>query len=361
MRSTVRVSGRSPGARASESGVTEAQRLQGRFGLGVSNCRAGQSVVDAVVEAEQLGAEVAFVAEDIGFRDAFALLSLAAGRTETIRLFTGVVNPFTRTPISLAMGAATVNELSGGRAGVGLGASSAALVTDRLGLEHVRPVRVMREATEALRLLWTNDPVTYAGEVFRLSDALLEVPVPGAQIPVFYAAMGQQMLRLAGGLADGVLLNVGASVEYVRWAVAQIAAGAESVNRDPREVTVAAWHTAYVGANEEAALTRARRWLAGTLSIPGQGELLLEHTGLSTEILTPIRELVSAYPHSGDPNRAAAHVPEEVARRLTLIGAPDAVAARIAEYRDAGVDVPVLAIGALRALASREDRGAGSS
>jgi 5,10-methylenetetrahydromethanopterin reductase len=359
MRSIVRVSRRSRDVRASERGVTSTQRLQGRFGLGVSNCRAGQSVVDAVVEAELLGAEVAFVAEDIGCRDAFALLSLAAGRTETIRLFTGVVNPFTRTPISLAMGAATVNELSGGRAGVGLGTSSAALVTDRLGLAYVRPVRVMREATEALRLLWTNEPATYAGEVFRLSDAHLEVAVQGAQIPVFYAAMGQQMLRLAGRLADGVLLNVGASVEYVRWAVGQIAAGAESVNRDPREVTVAAWHTAYVGEDEEAGLTRARRWLAGTLSIPGQGELLLEHTGLSTEILAPIRELVSAYPHSGDPDRAAAHVPDEIARRLTLIGTPDTVAARIAEYRDAGVDVPVLAISALRALAARENVGTG--
>jgi 5,10-methylenetetrahydromethanopterin reductase len=338
----------------SDPGAVDQPRLRGRYGLGVSNCRPGTAVVNAVAEAERLGAEAAFVAEDIGCRDTFALLSVAASRTDTIRLFTGVVNPYTRAPISLAMGAATVHELSGGRAGIGLGTSSPALITGQLGLPHERPVRAMREATEVLRLLWSNTPVSYQGDLIHLEGAHLDIRVPSGKIPVYFAAMGQQMLRLAGRLADGVLLNVGASVDYVRWAVDQIRSAAEAVDRDPQDITVAAWHTAYLDDDEEVAVKKARRWLAGTLSIPGQGELLLEHSGCSSEILGPIRELVSAYPHGGDPDRAAEYVSEEVARRLTLIGSAGEVVKRVAEYRAAGVDLPVLAISTLRAVAAYE-------
>ena len=100
------------------------------------------------------------------------------------------------------------------------------------------------------------------------------------RIPIFFAAMGPQMLRLVGSAADGVLLNVGASVEYVRWAVNQIQAGAEAAGRTRGDVTVAAWITAYVTDDYAVGLQRAREWLATMLSIPRQGELLLETVDL---------------------------------------------------------------------------------
>jgi 5,10-methylenetetrahydromethanopterin reductase len=327
-----------------------------RFGLGISNCRQGTVVAGAVADAESLGAEIAFVSEDIGCRDAFALLTMAAARTERIRLCTGVVNPFTRSPMSLAMGAATVHEASGGRAGLGLGTSSPDLIGTQLGLPHVRPVRVMQEATETVRALLTGRTVEYDGEIFHVHGTALQGFAERSSIPVYFAAMGPQVLRLAGRIADGVLLNVGASTEYVRWAVDQIRSSAEEAGRDPTEVTIAAWHTAYIDTDRQAALRKAKRWLATMLSIPRQGELLLEKSRISTDILVPIRAHVSGYPHAGSPDEAAAHVPDEVAERLTLLGSVEVVGARLQAYRDAGVDLPVLPITALRALAPREGR-----
>jgi 5,10-methylenetetrahydromethanopterin reductase len=324
--------------------------MRERFGLGVSNCRPAASVVRAVIEAEGLGAEIAFVAEDINCRDAFQLAALAAGATQRIRLSTGVVNPYTRNPTSLAMAVATLDEVSDGRASLGLGTSSPALIEGQMGIPSEGSVAVMREATEIIRGLLAGSTVTYQGSRYAYRDAALDVRPVQTRVPIFYAAMGPKMLRLAGRLADGVLLNVGASTDYIQWAVRQIAVGAAEANRDAGEITIAAWLTAYIVDDRDEGLQRAKEWLAGMLSIPLQGELLLERAGFDTGILEGIRRHHGAYPHFGDRVAAAAYIPDDVAESLALIGSVQGVRERIAEYRAAGVQVPVLGIGSLRVL-----------
>jgi 5,10-methylenetetrahydromethanopterin reductase len=326
-----------------------------RLGLGVSNCRPVEEVVSAVRRAEELGAEIAFVAEDINCRDAFQLLGAAALQTQNIRLSTGVVNPFTRNPTVLAMSAATLDEISGGRALLGLGTSSPALIEGQMGIPHSGSVAVIQEATDVIRLLLSGGTVNYAGAVHTYVDAHLEVKPEQAVIPIFFAAMGPRMLRLSGRLADGVLLNVGASPGYVEWAVGEIARGASEAGRDPASVTIAAWMTAYIGDEPSENLRRAREWLAVMLSIPRQGELLLEKAGFDTTILGPIRERVSGYPHGGDRAAAGRLVPVEVAQELTLVGTAAQVRDRIDEYRRAGVQIAVLGISALAAMSRLRD------
>ncbi len=321
-----------------------------RFGLGVTNCRSADSVVEAVREAEALGAEIAFIAEDINCRDAFELAALSARETQLIRISTGVVNPYTRNPTSLAMAVATLDEISNGRASLGLGTSSPSLIETQMGIPAAGSLSVMREATEIIRALLAGDTVTYAGRRFSYSDARLEVLPVQESVPIVYAAMGPKMLGLAGHVADGVLLNVGASTDYVRWAVGEIERGAKSRSRDPNEITIAAWLTAYIVQDYAEGLRKAKEWLAGMLSVPRQGELLLERAGFDTSILEGIRQHNSAYPHRGDKTAAASFIPDEVAESLALIGSADQVRERIIQYRDAGVQIPVLGIGTLRAL-----------
>jgi len=321
----------------------------GPLGLGISNCHRATEVVAAVRQAEERGAEIAFIAEDVNCRDAFQLGALCASQTRRIRLATGVVNPYTRNPTSLAMAIATLDELSEGRAALGLGTSSPALIEEQMGIPQGKSVRVMREATEIVQALLSGQKVTYRGERFAYRDAQLEV-LPRSRVPIYFAAMGPLMLRLAGQIADGVLLNVGASTEYVEWAVDQVSAGAKEAGRSPKDVTIAAWLTIYVTDDYEDGLRRAREWLAMMLSIPRQGELLLEHARLDASILPEIRSRVGAYPHHGDRSAAAGYVSPEVAERLTLIGTPEQVRRRLEDYGRAGVQIPVLGPSALRAL-----------
>ncbi|HEX6507945.1 MAG TPA: LLM class flavin-dependent oxidoreductase [Chloroflexota bacterium] len=323
-----------------------------RYGLGVSNCRSASNVVAAVSEAETLGAEVAFIAEDVNCRDAFQLCALSASETNRIRLSTGVVNPFTRNPTSLAMAVATLDEVSAGRAQLGVGSSSPSLIEGQMGIDSRGPVTVMRETTEIVRMLLSGQVVTYTGERFRYREAVLQVQPVQASVPIYFAAMGPQMLRLAGALADGVLLNVGASTDYVRWAVRHVEEGAVSAGRDPRDITIAAWLTVYLDDERAGAAKRAREWLATMLSVPRQGELLLKHSGLDTSVLDRIRTHYRAYPHGGDLEAAAAHVPDEFVQQLTLIGDVAHVRERLQEYSQSGVQLAVMAISALRAVMS---------
>ncbi len=321
-----------------------------RFGLGISNCRPASQVVDEVRRAESLGAEIAFIAEDVNCRDAFQLAGLAASATATIRLATGVVNPYTRNPTSIAMAIATLDEVCGGRATLGIGSSSPSLIEGQMGIPHGKPVQVLREAVTIIRALLAGERVTANGERFNFRDAKLEVRPIQPRIPIYLAAMGPLALRLAGQIADGVLLNVGASTEYVRWAIDEIRIGAEAAGRDPGTVTIAAWLTVYVTDEYESGLHKARAWLAGMLSIPRQGELLLAHAGGDSAILAEIRRLYRAYPHSGDREAAAAVVPPELAERMALIGNVERVRERLEEYRQAGVQVPVLGPAAVSGL-----------
>jgi 5,10-methylenetetrahydromethanopterin reductase len=324
----------------------------GRFGVGVSNCRGVEDLVAGVQLAEELGAEIAFIAEDIGCRDAFELCALSALRTSKIRISTGVVNPYTRSPVSLAMAAATLDEISQGRATLGLGSSSAALIERQSGIQRQKPVVTMREAAEVIRRLLGGETVSYQGNAFQIFEAKLQVKPIQDKVPIVFAAMGPLMLRLAGNLADGVLLNVGASTEYVRWAVSEVERGAKIANRDSAEVPVAAWLSAYITEDYESGLQRAREWLSTMLSIPEQGELVLEHSGIDVGMLEAIRRHVQGYPHAGDRRAAADYVPPDVAKRLALVGTKALVLKRIEEYRQAGVSIPVLGLPALRALSA---------
>jgi 5,10-methylenetetrahydromethanopterin reductase len=321
-----------------------------RFGLGISNCRPSADVIAGVRLAEALGAEIAFIAEDVNCRDSFQLCALSAYRTKRIVVGTGVVNPYTRTPTSLAMATATLEESSSGRALLGLGASSPTLIEGELGIRFGNSVEMMRETATIVRALLRGESVTFKSDRFTYADARLKVSVSRRRIPIYFAAMGPRTLRLAGEIADGVLLNVGASTAYVRWAVAQVREGAERSGRDPGEVTVAAWITAYLGDDHDAGVRRARRWLSAVLSVPRQGELLLEHGGFESTILPDVRRRVGAYPHAGDRSEAGELVPPEWAERMTIVGTREEARRRLKEYRDAGVQVPVLGLGALKEL-----------
>ncbi|HZS94139.1 MAG TPA: LLM class flavin-dependent oxidoreductase [Chloroflexota bacterium] len=326
------------------------------IGLGINNCRTVADVVDQVAEADRLGAEIAFISEDVNCRDAFQLAALAAVRTDKIRLATGVVNPYTRNPTALAMSIATLDEISQGRAVLGLGSSSPSLVRDQMGLVHAGSVVRMRETVEIVSRLLAGEEVSFGGKHFRYASAKLEVPTVQGKIPIYLAAMGPAMLRLAGMMADGALLNVGASLEYTQWAVAVIRAGEAEAGRPPGSVRVAAWLAVYLNPDRRVALARARSLLATMLSIPGQGELLLERSGEPIDLLGEIRRRYQAYPHRGNLEAAAELIPDDLAERLTFIGDRAAVRKKMEQYRAAGIDVPVVGPAALRYLLTAAGR-----
>jgi alkanesulfonate monooxygenase SsuD/methylene tetrahydromethanopterin reductase-like flavin-dependent oxidoreductase (luciferase family) len=269
----------------------------------------------AFAAAARLGEDRGYAAvflPEIAGRDAFAALTGLAGETEALTLATGVVPMTSRTPVVTAMGAATVQERSGGRMILGLGTGPTAPgALDRLR-EQVGTLRAMlghAEGTDGSRLS-------------------LALPAP---VPIWVAALGPRAMRLAGEIADGVLLNW-CPPERVAQARAAVGEAAGLAGRDPGDVTLAVYVRASVGGDDEAAMAAFRRAAGQYASYPAYARQFTD-VGLGPEA-----EAAAAAHHAGRPEQ----VPEALVRAIGLVGDPDVARGRLRAYRDAGADLTVV-------------------
>lgn len=174
-----------------------------------------QQMVDAVVRADTAGFEEVWVADEGPMRDPAAVLAAAALRTTRCRLGVGITSPVLRHPGALAATWSTIDELSEGRAILGLGLGGS-LSLEPYGLEFERPVALMRDAIRSARAAMEARD----GDGYRL----MSHAAPARQVPIFLAAKGEQLNRLAGREADGVFLSgfrldeVGRAVGWAREA-----------------------------------------------------------------------------------------------------------------------------------------------
>ena len=196
--------------------------------------------------AESLEYRAVFLPEIAG-RDAFAALTALAGETSSLLLGTGIVPMTSRIPRLTAMGAATVNERSGGRAILGIGTGPARKgALDALAAQ-VRQIRALIGGAPGSLLDEDLDP--------------LSLRSPSA-VPVWIAGLGPRSMRLAGRIADGVLLNW-CSPERVAQARLDIRAAAVDAGRDPDAVTVAVYVRACVDQDDPAAALAAAKAATG--------------------------------------------------------------------------------------------------
>jgi len=240
----------------------------------------------------------------------------------------GVVNPYTRHPALIAMGAATLDRLAGGRLLLGLGRSDRAVIEGALGIPYGVPRDVLAEAVATVRSLLDAEP----------AGGLCLALRPARRVPIYLAAMGPRALRLAGAVADGVLLNAYVPPGYVRHAVEEVRAGARAAGRDPAAVEVACMLVVRLTDEPAALLPQLRERLAQQLAEPHVGELLLERGGFDPSIVGPLRAALAASGAAA----AAAYVGTEIVEAFTLLGDAERCRERIEAYRAAGVDRPLL-------------------
>ena len=175
--------------------------------------------------AEAQGYEMVWVPEGNGF-DSLTRLTYLAAHTRRTKLATGILPIFSRTPMLTAMSAAGLSILSQGRFILGLGVGHRPTVEARDGVPFRQPMARLRETIYLVRRLLAGERVTYEGRVIRVHDASLGEAAPDGNVPIYIAALGPQMLELAGEMADGVLLNWTAS-GYLEQAVAHVHQGAK--------------------------------------------------------------------------------------------------------------------------------------
>ncbi|GAB4326040.1 MAG: TIGR03564 family F420-dependent LLM class oxidoreductase [Dehalococcoidia bacterium] len=209
-----------------------------RIGIGIGAGAGQDGTIDELLEqferAEADGFASAWVA-NIFSHDAITLLALAGRVTSSIELGTFVVPTYLRHPVALAQQALTAAAAANGRFTLGIGLSHRVVIEDMLGLDYSRPVRHAREYLSVLIPLLEGKRVRFRGELYRVAA---EVAVPGSsRPPVIVAALGPQMLRLAGRMADGTATWMGGPSYLAHTAVPTItAAAAEAGRPTPRVV-----------------------------------------------------------------------------------------------------------------------------
>lgn len=291
--------------------------------------------VDLFRQAEELGYTDIWSSE-VNQTDVFTPLILAAQATERAVLGTAIVNVYTRTPAMLAMHAATLNELAPGRVILGLGTSSIAIVQQWSGVPLKKPLTRMRDAVTVIKQMLKGEKVNEVRETLSAQNFRLQRPVEQV-VPVYVAALRSRMLRLAGELADGVILNLLAAKE-VPLAVKEVREAAEKAGRDPSTIPVACRIFVCPTRSVEEGDEVARRFLAGYLTVPTY-TAFQDWLGHSKE-LAPALEAWAA----GDRKRAVREIPQHLVDELVIVGPPELCREKVLAYCKEGVDIPILQI-----------------
>ncbi|MGH2715452.1 MAG: LLM class flavin-dependent oxidoreductase [Thermoleophilaceae bacterium] len=288
------------------------------FGVGLPLEKPLDELLGVARQAEELGYDYFWANDDRLQKDVFTVLAASALATERIRLGPGVTNPYSRHPALIAAAVATLDELSRGRAALGLGAGG----TNHRALAVTReaPVATLREAVELIRSLWAGSEVTFEGRVVRAVEAKLDFSPVREAVPIYIGARGPRMLELAGEIADGVIVGNVATVEGWSYALGRVTAGAERVGRDPASVAGTAWIYSCIADDENEALDAVRPMVATSLvtSRPILDDLGIEMPERFARVMESLDWSLS---HEAT-ERAGETIPDDIVLRFALAGAP---------------------------------------
>lgn len=287
------------------------------------------SALELCRHAEGLGYTDLWTAE-VGGADGLTPLGALAATTSSARLGTGILPVFTRPPALLAMSAATLQDLSGGRFVLGLGTSSNVIVEKWMGERFVRPLTRLREYVEVVRACLAGDKVEFNGLTTSLEGFRIQHDA-GAAVPIYLAALGPTACALAGEVADGIAFFL-KTPDGIRAALAW----AEAARGDRAPLDCVIRIPFLVDEEPDVVAVGARRLLLSYAPVDVYARSLAAQ-GFGAEIAS-IREAWAA----GDRRRAVELVPDHMIDALFIRGGPDGWSRRIEEVRAAGVTTPVL-------------------
>lgn len=227
--------------------------------------------------AEQQGFDHVWVTDHYNNRDVYSTLTVLALNTNSIKLGSGVTNSYTRNPAITASSIASISEISGGRAVLGLGPGDKATF-DAMGISWNKPLATTKEAIEAIRAFLAGQKVSMDGEMVKFGGAKLAFKV--GNVPIYMGAQGPKMLELSGEIADGVLINASHPKDF-EVAVEQIQKGAKKAGRDPSKVDITAYACFSIDKDPAKAVNAAKVVVA--FIVAGSPDLVLERHGIPVE------------------------------------------------------------------------------
>jgi F420-dependent oxidoreductase-like protein len=296
-------------------------------------------IVERVRVADDLGVDSVWAAEAWG-RDAFSILTQLALTTKTIKLGTAIVNVFSRTPAVLAMTFGTLDELSGGRAIIGLGSSGANVVEHWHGVKFEKPATRLREYIDIINTIMRQKRLMYDGQIFKLERGFtMQFATVRDHIPTFIASITPKSMVQTGEIADG-WIPIYWPKDKFQSGIDLLMEGVAKAGKTRDDLTVApALVMQITDAGDEASIrAQARAPIAFYVGRMGTFYYeMLTRNGFGDEV-GKIREGWA----NRDPRAAAAAVSDRMLDQTAVVGPLDKCKDEIDERRALGMDLPII-------------------
>ncbi|MCO5216353.1 MAG: LLM class flavin-dependent oxidoreductase [Thermomicrobiales bacterium] len=321
--------------------------------------RAVDKTIQTAVVADRAGIDSLWLLEDPDGWDAFAVLGAMARQTDRIRLGTGVVNTYYRTPAQIASSISTLDFLSNGRAFLGLGRGQVEWYENAMGMLPGNPNRRTPEAIDLLRLWWSEEMMAASDPddtEFAIREWERVIRPLQSHVPIYFAAVGPIAMRIAAEHADGVIFNDLTSFSFMETQIRNVKEMAAAAGRDPEALTFNARCQVTITDDPEALYERRKSTVATIHSLPGMERLLQNDTYDIGAIMSQVREAMhvddvlarggafAEMRRVGDLETAKAAIPTDLMAELVVTGDVPTIRQRLEKLAEIGVTHVFLAV-----------------
>ena len=287
--------------------------------------------IDEVLQCSEIisktNTDTIWVPETWGMEN-FSMLGAVSTKTTNQKIGSSIINIFSRSPSTIAMGAITVDSLSNGRLVLGLGTSSLPIVESFHGSSFEKPLQRMKEYVEIIRLVTSGKKVNYDGDIFKLNNFTLLIKPLRNEIPIYLAAINQKMVDLAWNIGNGVIFYL-RPLNEMKQTISKM--------QSKKKIDVTCQLITCVSENSEEAIERAKKTVAFYISVGDIYRKFLAKNGFEHETSNIFEE----FKRSGFKSSQEL-VSDSMLNSLAISGTPDECKRQLTSFVDAGINQPIL-------------------
>ena len=258
----------------------------------------------------------------------FSMLGAVANNTNTQKIGSSIINIYSRSPSTIAMGSATIDSLSNGRLILGLGTSSVPIVKDFHGEKFENPVQRMKEYVEIIRLSLMKKQINYSGKIFDLKNFTLLIEPKRQSIPIYLAAINQKMVNLCWEIADGVIFYL-RPLDEMQKTISKM--------QSQKKIDVACQIITCISKDSEEAIQRAKKTVAFYVSVGKIYREFLAKNGFKNET----NNIFEEFKKSGFKFNHEL-VTDSMLNSLCISGSPEEAKIQLEKFRNTGIDLPII-------------------
>ena len=258
----------------------------------------------------------------------FSMLGAVANNTNTQKIGSSIINIYSRSPSTIAMGSATIDTLSNGRLILGLGTSSVPIVEDFHGEKFENPVQRMREYVEIIRLSLMKKQINYSGKIFNLKNFTLLIDPKRKSIPIYLAAINEKMVNLCWEIADGVIFYL-RPLDEMKKTISKM--------QSQKNIDVACQIITCISNDSEEAIQRAKKTIAFYVSVGKIYRDFLANNGFKNET----NNIFEEFKKSGFKSNHEL-VTDSMLNSLCISGSPEEAKIQLEKFRNTGINLPII-------------------